>query len=367
MLIPAPVFFIGIIEDVDDPQMLGRVRVRAMVWHSADRSVLPTDGLPWAHVMLPTSTASVAGIGTTPHGLLPGSVVLGIFVDGESAQTPMVLGSITGSYTEKPSKEWGFADPSGKYPPEESDDGQSTVDEPDTNRLARAANTQKTLLKRKEDDRDKDVIIALQPNDKWSEPASPYGAQYPHNKVEMTESGHVVEMDDTPGAERIHEWHKSGTFVETAPDGSQTTRIVGQRYEIVHKDGYLHVKGVCTITVDDKAKVYVGGDAQIQVDGNATGYVAGDVKLNIDGNTQIEAEKDISVTAKGKFKVHAHDNIELSTAGGANLTMAGSGRTIFLNSAWNTKYIPPPEEAASAVEEAVAIPSGGDVGIGPQQ
>ena len=36
---------------------------------------------------------------------------------------------------------------------------------------------------------------------------------YPKNHVYETESGHIKEFDDTEGAERIHEYHKSGTFL----------------------------------------------------------------------------------------------------------------------------------------------------------
>ena len=37
------------------------------------------------------------------------------------------------------------------------------------------------------------------------------------NKVFETESGHVQEFDDTPGQERIHTYHRSGTFHEVDP------------------------------------------------------------------------------------------------------------------------------------------------------
>ena len=57
--------------------------------------------------------------------------------------------------------------------------------------------------------------------------------EYPYNHVKETESGHIVEFDDTPFAERIYEKHKSGTFYEIDADGNKVTRIVGDKYEIV--------------------------------------------------------------------------------------------------------------------------------------
>ena len=36
--------------------------------------------------------------------------------------------------------------------------------------------------------------------------------EYPYNRTYETESGHIVEFDDTPFAERIYEKHRTGTF-----------------------------------------------------------------------------------------------------------------------------------------------------------
>ena len=48
----------------------------------------------------------------------------------------------------------------------------------------------------------------------------PMISSYPNNHVYESESGHVQEFDDTPGAERIHTYHRAGTFEEIHPDGS---------------------------------------------------------------------------------------------------------------------------------------------------
>ena len=48
--------FIGQIEDVDDPLMSGRVKVRCVGWHPKNRKsgedALKTDDIPWARVGL---------------------------------------------------------------------------------------------------------------------------------------------------------------------------------------------------------------------------------------------------------------------------------------------------------------------------
>ena len=46
-------WFVGVVEDRNDPQKVGRVRVRCLGYHTPDKGKLPTADLPWAHVMNP--------------------------------------------------------------------------------------------------------------------------------------------------------------------------------------------------------------------------------------------------------------------------------------------------------------------------
>lgn len=91
-VIPTHCFF-GVVEDVNDPLMIGRVRVRCFGYHAESRVLVPTSHLPWALVLMPATSASSGGVGQT-MGLQPGSWVFGFFLDGKKAQMPFVLGSI---------------------------------------------------------------------------------------------------------------------------------------------------------------------------------------------------------------------------------------------------------------------------------
>ena len=64
---------------------------------------------------------------------------------------------------------------------------------------------------------------------RFKEPVSLYDAQYPYNHVHQTESGHLTEMDDTPGSERLHWMHRTGSYMEMNPNGS-----------VVHKSNQDH-------------------------------------------------------------------------------------------------------------------------------
>lgn len=94
-------WFAGVVESIQDPLMQGRVQARCLGYHPDDKSLVPTTDLPWAHVMLPTTSAGMSGIGAT-HGLVEGSWVIGFFSDGRDAQQPIVIGTIPGN--PKPSR-----------------------------------------------------------------------------------------------------------------------------------------------------------------------------------------------------------------------------------------------------------------------
>lgn len=70
-----------------------RVKVRIMGYHNRSRKELPSKDLPWASCMMPTTSPLTRASGEI-HGLDVGAWVLGTFLDGESAQQPIVLGSL---------------------------------------------------------------------------------------------------------------------------------------------------------------------------------------------------------------------------------------------------------------------------------
>ena len=121
-------WFYGVVEDRNDPYLIGRVKVRCFGHHTGNKTDLPTEDLPWAHVILPVTSAGISGIGHSPTGLVEGSHVFGFFRDGEARQEPVVMGSCPGYPAEKAKKEKGFYDPNGKYP--------TYINAPDTSQLA---------------------------------------------------------------------------------------------------------------------------------------------------------------------------------------------------------------------------------------
>ena len=148
------IWFIGVVEDRDDPSKLGRVRVRQVGFHTEDKTRIPTEDLPWAHVMHPVTDPSMNGMGHTPSFMVEGTWVVGFFRDAEEKQQPVIMGTLPGVPETLGNPNTGFNDPNRRdddsskpgynvsiYPREE---GVS-----DVNRLARNKEQNKTILRAK--------------------------------------------------------------------------------------------------------------------------------------------------------------------------------------------------------------------------
>ena len=89
-------WWVGEVEDNEDPMELGRVRVRVLGYYTNVRggttADLPTENLPWATVLQHTCQPGNDGQGESSGQLQPGAIVMGFFMDGENAQMPIVIG-----------------------------------------------------------------------------------------------------------------------------------------------------------------------------------------------------------------------------------------------------------------------------------
>lgn len=181
----------------------------------------------------------------------------------------------------------GFKDPNGVYP--------KIFNEPDTHRLARHEKIDQTIVAVKEAARVTGVVSGGK--GKWSQPKIPYNAKYPYNHVRVSESGHVQEIDDTPGNERLHTYHKSGTYSEIDVNGTRVNRIVGDDYEILERNGNVLIKGSLNVTIVGNHNIRVENNANIDVLGDVTMTVGGDMKTGVTGNYFVKADGVIGLDA----------------------------------------------------------------------
>jgi hypothetical protein len=170
---------------------------------------------------MPPTGANAKGTGVSPVGLTEDSKVIGFRINETLSY---VIGSVA-------------------YVPNDADHSVS--------RQARGVGPVK-----------KDYIEEL------GEKKTEYDAKYPHNKTITTSSGHVLELDDTPKAERIHVYHTSGSYVEIFPDGSIITKSMEDSVSVTMKDHAISV---------------VKGDLQIVAN---------------EGMIEITSDKDINLVSK---------------------------------------------------------------------
>ena len=211
-------WFTGVVENLDDPKKLGRVKVRVLNLHDSD---ITAEDIPWAVVMMPCTSASIDQKGNSPTGLVRGTTVVGFFLDGEGGQYPIIMGT----YHKIPKNDNRLHD---------------------VNKLARGDNKiRKTKI--------------------GPEPKTAYATKYPFNQVIESRSGHIVEIDDTKGHERLHVYHKSGSYVEINEKGRMVTKVVDEDINVVVKDKTIYVHTGDVKVVSNKGSVTVDGAKDVNL------------------------------------------------------------------------------------------------------
>lgn len=400
-------WWIGVVEDRNDPEKLGRCKVRIFGYHTEDLTVLPKSDLPWAVPLTPITSASTSGIGSAPIGPVEGTWIVGWFLDGEDKQQPIMMGTLSGNPDKNPvvekiivnqeinlgkvltsssgaavvdgsgnailtgnvnfsefddqipavlphptnptsdprgpmndpsfASQEGFADPNKIYPKVEYNGL------PDTNKLA-AENRSHRYFDTKNKNR-KTGIPKASSSATWSEPTSAYNARYPYNQVIETEAGHVVEFDNSPNTERIHIYHKSGTYIEIDVNGSMVTKKIGDSYEVTDRNGYVYVKGAYNLTVGGATKILVQNDADIEVNGalNVTGH----------GSTLVQSAKTVQVVASDIY-LSGKSSVEVVSDGPVNI----QGSSITLNAKAGAVAMKASKEVAISAATTASIRGG---------
>ena len=335
-------WFICVVEDRADPDKAGRVRVRCLGYHNADTQKIPTEDLPWASVMMPVTAGANSGIGMSPHFLIEGTWVVGFFRD-PAKQEPVIMGALPGVNTSEtsnftvaassavggfstPQKGGGFKDPNSKYPTE------LYIKKPDTNLLGQeSVNTHAS----------KDLKHTLTEN--WTtatgtadQPASTQvNAKYPTNHVFETESGHYVEFDDTTGNERIHLFHKKGTYIEIDSSGNVIIKTVGNVTNIVagNMDTYvtknynLSVGGTMGVWVKDTITEKFDGDRKTTIAKTETLEITGNVENTMKGSLTEEVTMDVTQD----YKINLTTTIGALGSIKASAAMTVGGSSISFN------------------------------------
>ena len=277
-------WFIGTVVDrTTDPLELGRLKVRIYGIHD-DVTNTPNNELPWATIVNLPISASANQVGITPLGIMEGSTVVGFFADGAEGQLPMILGTIAAI-------------------PENNDAKH------DVAKLARspARRGENDLLNQKNSQRLSGQLV--------NEPPSAYKARYPYNKVIRTEKNHTIEIDDTPNEERLHIFHKSGTFTEIDKNGTSVHRVVGNNYTVVVKNNNTLVGSNCVVEVTGSVNVLVKGTANVRVNGECKMSSGGLFTIASDSRIVLDAPRiDLNPTRSGTISEPPKSYIPVTTS-----------------------------------------------------
>lgn len=196
-------------------------------------------------------------------------------------------------------------------------------------------------------------------------------SDYGKNQVSRSEKGHVWEVDDTDGNERILIKHFEGSGIELSPDGSiiistknKKVEVIGGTNDvIVEGDAQLVYKGNLNIkvvgefnvdcldynvtvngnkveTVKGSEEKNVGNGSQTSVTGPITTYstglvtdvflgghqhnVKGNLDYNVNGNVGLFSSDEMNITSQDYINI-ASDNV---TASAQNMTVQGGSGVI---------------------------------------
>jgi hypothetical protein len=196
-------------------------------------------------------------------------------------------------------------------------------------------------------------------DDVTDEPQTKYDPVYPFNKTYISESGHIIEIDDTHTKERIHVFHRSGTFIEFHPSGDRVARIINDDYEIILQDKYLRVRGDLKIHVDGNADIGVRGNMNTTVMGDANYDIGGSVNWKVGESFNIATKESVNISGMNSVGIVAGKAMSLSSQTGLNITTCGIldlvGSKILLNSS-TRKCVDLSDFEINALSEYVALP-----------
>jgi hypothetical protein len=254
----------------------------------------------------------------------------------------VILGTLPGKPIENGNPSSGFYDPNVRT----DDSGHSVyprnINETDINRLAVndvnlvAASLASRRLARRVTMATADFdattgadgsTIAASDGTTWNQPVIPYEAVYPYNHVYESESGHVLEFDDSfiidengdrVNHYRVHMRHTSGTSFEWHNNGDHTALNNGDHYNITTGKWQQQIDGNRELTVDGHYKLRVNSE------GGTDNHYDIQVGPNANINIQVDTGKINLITKQGDVNVNAGGNYNVKVGGDYTMTVAGS-------------------------------------------
>ena len=211
----------------------------------------------------------------------------------------------------------GFQDPAGVFPRVEYA-YESSINRAHRNRKRNELNTNggiPTLPRRQ------GVPDAIAGNE-YNNPPPKKLSQYPYNQVFETAGGHILELDDTLGNERILLRHQSGAGIEITPDGTVKISSTSDTHIMTGADQHIVVEANAHMTYQGDLNVDVAGDYNLTC-GNFNQLIKGDLTQQVDQAKRVTVETNFGETVKGEYSTTIAKSKAEMVLGGSTQAVKG--------------------------------------------
>lgn len=286
----------GIVEDLNDPEQLNRVRVRLPIHGSKGQT--PTDAVPWAKTLAPgMGVGPNQGGGGGQGGLsVAQNAKVMVLVNHDNHEDITIMGVLPDNNT-------------GKDIVGASAGGQSS--------MALGSLRDGSTGGKHEPGTDMSKLILK------DAPASfpQVKGKYPDTFVNVSKSGMRNILHDVAGETYQASVHPTGTFTEMQADGNYVTFTAKDRKEAVEGTYTLGSEGNLVIATNGNLQIKAKGNIIIEAEGNMSEFVA----------------KSKSTSTGKSYSVGAKDSVSIiggsSATYGSKATAYVSGSTVQLNEA----------------------------------
>lgn len=312
-------WFIGIVEDNNDPTNNGRARVRCFGIHPpVDTNEVPTEALPWAVQVNGTYGGVVKQPGIAEW-------VFGFFLDGREAQHPMLLGTIPGMNSALPA---GSPHPAAHRYVKPSTEAVENFGNPPIPPQMSGEDLEITPIV----PASSSIGSGRAPDDQgWTTPIPAVGGQSgKHSVWQTTYNGSYVELNGTEDSEHITIMHKTGSYIYVDSVGNVTINNTGDRYEDSSGHSNERIEGRKNICVSGDFTINVlEGSTTIQSKGDINFITNNDFNFNVGGKMVMNVSEgiqmrgasialqshsdNINIYAEKTLKMFSNENMSLST------------------------------------------------------
>jgi len=119
-----------------------------------------------------------------------------------------------------------------------------------------------------------------------------------------------MEFDDTRNNERVHIYHRSGSYLEYAANGDRTERANNNSFSVTVGNNSVYIVGNATVFIDGNLTATVGGNLTATVEGEVTATAS---KFKLIGDVEVTG----SITASGTITdsgatlaTHTHGGVQ---------------------------------------------------------